>query len=88
MNQLLSNYIACLRKLYGSQNSLVKMLENCKNALDEGGSVCVLFIDFSKAFDAINHDLLLVKPKAYCFLKSMENLSKCQEIMIKQQEFY
>ena len=88
MNQLLSNYIACLRKLYGSQNSLVKMLENCKNALDEGGSVCVLFIDFSKAFDAINHDLLLVKPKAYCFLKSMENLSKCQEVMIKQQEFY
>ena len=36
----------------------------------------------------LNHDLLLVKPKAYCFLKSMENLLKCQEIMIKQQEFY
>lgn len=61
MNNLLSNYITGFRKLHDSQHGYGKMLENWKNALGKGESVCALFIDLSKAFDTINHDLLLAK---------------------------
>ena len=43
------------------------MLENSKNALNEGDSACALFMDLSKTFDNINFDLLLAKIKAYNF---------------------
>ena len=45
------------------------MLENWKNALNGGDSVCVWFMDFSNIFDTINYDLLLAKLKAHGFLK-------------------
>ena len=63
----LSDYITGFRKSHGSQHCLVKMLENWKNALDKSESVCALFVNLSKAFDTINHDLLLAKQKAYGF---------------------
>ena len=39
------------------------MLEKWKSALDKDENVCVLFMDLSKAFNSINHDLLLAKLK-------------------------
>ena len=63
----LSKYIMDFRKAHGTQYSLITMLEKWKNVLDKVEYVCCLFIDFSKAFDTINHDLLLVKLKAYGF---------------------
>ena len=69
VTNLLSDYITGFRKSHGSQHCLVKMLENWKSALDKSESVCALFMDLSKAFDTINHDLLLAKLKAYGFSK-------------------
>ena len=40
------------------------MLEKLKSALDKDENVSVLFMDLSKAFNTINHDLLLAKLKA------------------------
>ena len=52
------------------------MLEKWKRALDKGEYFSALFMDLSKAFDTINHDLLIVKPKAYGFSKETLKLMK------------
>ena len=43
------------------------MIENWKKQLENGEKVEIIFMDFSKAFDTINHSLLLAKQKAYGF---------------------
>ena len=67
---------AHFRKSHGTQNSLVVMLEQWKRALDKGEYVSALFMDLSKAFDTINHDLLIAKLKAYGFSKEALKLMK------------
>ena len=67
MQDKISKHITGFRKSHGTQHSLMTMLEKWKSALDKGENICVLFMDLSKAFDTINHDLLLAKLKAYGF---------------------
>ena len=64
MENKLSKYITGFRKSHRTQHSLIPMLETWKSALDKDENVCVLFMDLSKAFNTINHDLLLAKLKA------------------------
>ena len=52
------------------------MLEKWKRALDKGQYISALFMDLSKAFDTINHDLLIAKLKAYGFSKEALKLIK------------
>ena len=74
MQNKLSKYVTGFRKSHGTQHSLMIMLEKWKNVLDKGEYVCVLFMDLSKAFDTINHDLLLAKLRAYGFSNNALNL--------------
>ena len=43
----------------------MSMLEMWKNILDKGGYVSAAFMDFSKAFDTLNYNLLIAKLGAY-----------------------
>ena len=67
MKDKLSKCLTGFRKSHGTQHLLVTMLEKWKKAVDKGEYVSALFMDLSKAFDTINHDLLLAKLKAYGF---------------------
>ena len=45
----------------------MKILENFQEALDKGNSVSAILMDLFKAFDTLNHDLLIAKLEGYGF---------------------
>ena len=67
MNNKLSVKLSGFRKNYNTQYCLTYMLEKWKNTLDKGKHVGAVFMDLSKAFDTINHELLIAKLEAYGF---------------------
>ena len=73
MEDKISNYVTKFRKSYGTQHSLVIMLERWKQAIDKGEYIFVMYMDLSKAFDT-THDLLSAKLRAYGFSTSALNL--------------
>ena len=61
---LLSHKQWGFRKNYSTEGLLLYLTETWKEALDQGLKVGVLFIDFRKAFDSVNHVILREKLKA------------------------
>ena len=74
-----SLFLCGFRKNHNSQYSLVKMIEVWKKNLDKGNETTVILMDLSKAFDTINHSLLLAKLEAYGF--SMISLKLMQSYL-------
>ena len=64
----LSTKLPDFRKNYNAQYCLTYMLEKRKNSLGKGKHVGVVFMDLSKGFDTINHDLLICKLKALDYI--------------------
>ena len=65
MKGKLSKHLTGFRKNHSTQHCLSCMLEVPRKVLDKGGYICAIFIDLSKTFDTLKHDLLIAKLGAY-----------------------
>ena len=67
MDKYLSPYLFGYRKGHSTEQCLIVMLELWKKALDSKETAGAILTDLSKAFDCLNHNLLLAKMAAYGF---------------------
>ena len=58
-------FIGAFRQGMGCQSTLLRMVEDWRNALDICQYAAAIMMDLSKAFDCIPHDLLIGKLRAY-----------------------
>jgi len=70
MNCHLSPYLCGYRKGFSTQTALLSLLEKWKKCLDKNGYAGAVLMDLSKAFDTINHELLIAKLHAYGFSRN------------------
>ena len=69
-NNFLAPVLCGFRRNFNTQHTLLRLIENCKQALDTKHSVSALLMDLSKVFDCLNHDLLIAKLNASGFSRS------------------
>ena len=72
----MSPYLCGYRKGFSTQQALLSLIEKWKNILDKKGYGGAVLMDLSKAFDTLNHDLLIAKLHAYGFTRESLKLIK------------
>ena len=60
-HNILFNFQLGFGEGHSTNLALIYLVDKIYNSLDTGEYVLVLFLDFTKAFDTVNHDILLQK---------------------------
>ena len=66
-HNVLSSNLSGFMKSHSCSTALLKMTEDWRSSIDNKEAVAAVAVDLSKAFDAIDHSLLLAKLKFYGF---------------------
>ena len=75
-HNLFHPYQSGFRKYHSCQTAITRLIDLWLNALDKRQMVGTVFLDLSKAFDLVNHNLLMKKLSAY-------NMSKNTLLLLK-----
>lgn len=67
MHSLLDPYQSAYKKNHSTQTALLKLTEDIYDCIDDSEITLLVLLDFSKAFDTVNHKLLLAKLKILGF---------------------
>ena len=67
ISEYLSDFLCGYRQGFSTQHALIKLIESWRKCLDNKGYSGAVLMDLSKAFDTINHELLIAKLHAYGF---------------------
>lgn len=66
-NNIIYNRQFGFRRKHSTVHGLVTLTEDIKKSIDEGKLTCGVFIDLQKAFDTVDHEILLKKLETYGF---------------------
>ena len=61
INHILFDYQFGFRKLHSTTLALIEFTDNIRKVLDEGNYAISVFVDLTKAFDTVDHEILLDK---------------------------
>ena len=64
-HKILYDYQFGFRKLHSTTMALMILVDKITTALDEGNSAIGIFLDFRKAFDTVDHNILFKKLECY-----------------------
>ena len=67
LSKMFSKYQCRFWKGFSVQHCLIAMIEKWDQSLDSGGQAAAVLTDLSKAFDCIDHKLLIAKLNIYGF---------------------
>ena len=65
LENILSELLCGFPKAHSAQHALFRLIQKWLEELDSGGYVGTIFMDLSKAYDCLSHDLLIAKLEAY-----------------------